>query len=120
MKHFEGTLGGILSENENSINDFQLVFEGLDDSSPQSLQRIKGILVGEMGLSIEDAQNALANHPLTIKRDNNEKLLSVYFENLKNAGAKVAAVNKAPRNNEGEKTANNLCASVSNRQIRPL
>lgn len=42
-----------------------------------------------MGLSIEDAQKALASHPLTIKRSPDEKSLSVFFEHLQNAGAKV-------------------------------
>jgi hypothetical protein len=79
-----------LSIEKSSENQFQLIFEGVDPSAAeQSISRIKAILVGDLNMSIEEVQGALEQCPITIKSDTNENNLSVHYNNLKSAGAKV-------------------------------
>jgi len=48
--------------------NFALVLEGLGDGSGETLRRIKGALLGELGLSVSEAQTALGALPATLRR----------------------------------------------------
>ena len=78
-----------MSQDTKSGKEFELVFEGLEDTSPQALQKVKAVLVGDMEIPVPDVQNILENYPLTIKRSEREDQLNIYFRSLKSAGAKV-------------------------------
>ena len=72
--------------------EFELVFEGPKDDSPETLTRIKGVMIGDCEMSISDVKEALENAPLTIFRSDNEKELKVHFSNIQAAGGKVLLV----------------------------
>lgn len=68
---------------------FQLVFEGAQDDSSDTLRRLKSALIADLNFSVAEAQEFLNNVPLTIKRAQSEPELSVAFKTLQSAGAKV-------------------------------
>ena len=88
---------------KSKTKDYQLVLEGMDNQTPQSLQRIKGILVGDMEIPVEEAQKILSNFPLTIRHADNESELSVYYESLRSAGAQVLILKPQEPSNEQAK-----------------
>jgi hypothetical protein len=69
--------------------NYELILEGLENRDQQTLQKVKGILIGNLELSIPEVQKILESYPLTIKRSENESELSVHYSALKAAGAKV-------------------------------
>lgn len=79
-----------------SVNDaaqnFSLVFEGLDESSPEALRAVKGILLVDLNLSVEDAQRILSSAPAPVKEAASEAELEPLRRKLTKAGARVLVV----------------------------
>lgn len=86
LKNFYGTLK-LSSQFEAS--EFELIFEGVADPSPDAVRKIKGILISDLELSITEVQHILENHPLTIRRSLDENKLLPHYMSLKDAGAQV-------------------------------
>ena len=76
----------------NKPKNYELVLEGLENDNPQTLQKVKGILIGNLELSISEVQKILESYPLTIKRSESETELAVHLNQLKSAGAKVLLI----------------------------
>ena len=73
---------------------YELVFEGPGDQSPDTLRKLKGVMIADLELSIPEVQHILESAPLTIKRSDDQKKLSVYANALLSAGAKVLLVTR--------------------------
>ncbi len=83
------------------------MLEGLENQNPQTLQKVKGVLIGDLELSIPEVQKILENFPLTIKRSESQSDLSVHYESLKSAGAKVLLLKKGDETSTTNEDATN-------------
>jgi hypothetical protein len=72
--------------------DFELVLEGLGDGSSETLRRIKGALLGDLGLTVSEAQTALSALPNTLRRAATSAELDTWHTILTHAGAQVLIV----------------------------
>ena len=80
---------------------YELIFEGTEDTSPETLRRVKGAFISDLNFSVEEVKNILENAPLMILRAPNESELTSLFSTLKKAGGKVAIVKPAESENDG-------------------
>lgn len=71
---------------------WSLVFEGLADESDETLQRLKGIFIADLELSIPEVQEVLGGTRTVILEANSMDLLSPAHDTLMKAGAKVKLV----------------------------
>ncbi|MFM1847288.1 MAG: hypothetical protein RL417_762 [Pseudomonadota bacterium] len=72
--------------------EFKLVLEGIAEDSPEALRRVKGALLGEIGLSVSEAQTVLQALPFTLFTSSNEAELDALHGVLSAAGATVTIV----------------------------
>lgn len=72
--------------------NFELVLEGLGDGSGETLRKIKGALLGDLGLSIAEAQAILEALPHTLCCAATPEELRSWHTSLSRAGAQVAIV----------------------------
>jgi hypothetical protein len=75
-------------------HSYELVFEGVKDPNPHTLQRVKAVLIGDLNLTIEQVKNLLSGDQTLILESQDSLLLNVPYELLKKSGAKVAIVEK--------------------------
>jgi hypothetical protein len=75
-----------------AAENFKLVLEGMIEDSPESLRKIKGALLGDLGLSAAEAQHALESIPCTLSSAPSEAALEAHHTKLHAAGAKVTIV----------------------------
>ncbi|MBN8547842.1 MAG: hypothetical protein J0M12_00855 [Deltaproteobacteria bacterium] len=80
--------------------EFELVFEGPADESPDTLRKLRTSLLADLGLSIPEAQEVLSNVPKTIKTSELEEDLKPLYAALKKAGGKVLIVRPAEPTND--------------------
>lgn len=71
---------------------YQLIYQGPADDSLRTLQKIKGVFVADLELTIPEIQNILANCPQTVRSAESEGELKNAYQLLKSAGAKVLIV----------------------------
>ena len=71
---------------------FELVFDGPLDESPDTLRRLKGVFIAELEFTIDQTIQVLQKFPVTVKRSDSEQSLTKYFNALESAGAKVLLV----------------------------
>ena len=88
-----------MSEKDAS-DEFELVFEGTVDDSIETLQKLKGVFIADLDLSIPEVQSILENAPITIKRAKEELELKPQLAALKSAGAKVYIVRPSAEEEE--------------------
>ena len=84
------TLWGAVSE---ELKDFELVFEGPVDDSPDTMRKLRASLLADAGLSVEQALAALKENPTTIMSADQEDQLLPALNAIKKAGGKVLIVN---------------------------
>lgn len=72
--------------------EFHLVLEGFAESSTDSLRRVKGTLLADLGLSVAEAQTILDSLPFTLFSAADEGALEELYMLLVGAGAKVHIV----------------------------
>ncbi len=72
--------------------NFELVLEGLSESTPDSLRRVKGTLLSDLGLTVAEAQAVLESLPFTLFSAPDEDSLQGLHDILAKAGAKVQIV----------------------------
>lgn len=77
---------------EASSEVFQLVYEGPGDSSALTLQKIKGVFIADLDLSVEQIQKILLTAPVVIQSADTQDDLQAAFNKLNSAGAKVFIV----------------------------
>lgn len=78
-----------------STAEFKLVIEGISDDSAQAIQRIKGILIADLDLSVAQVQEILQGGTRELRRAAREEELFRFYKALKGAGAKVLIVRPA-------------------------
>ena len=71
---------------------YELVFEGPQDATPETLRKLRGSLLSQFNLSAENAKRILEQAPLPLKRASTPEELKPYYELLKRSGAKVFIV----------------------------
>lgn len=76
---------------------FQILFEGPKDSSPDTLRRLKGSLLSDLKLSIDEARQILECAPAPIKSAATSEELKPYLELLQRSGAKATIVANGKR-----------------------
>jgi hypothetical protein len=74
----------------NSIDEFELVFKGPVDDSPDTLRKLKASFLADLEFEISDIQKVLENAPITILRSTNELEIKTICAKLKGAGAIVS------------------------------
>jgi len=79
-------------ESKDSDNELELVFEGPEDDSAETLRKIKGAFIADLEFGVSEVQTILDSAPLTIKKSSSEDSLKVYYKALKSAGARVFIV----------------------------
>jgi len=77
---------------ESEETELELIFEGPEDDSDETLRKIKGAFIADLELGVSEVQEILNSAPLTIKKSSSEDALRVYYKALKNAGARVLLV----------------------------
>ena len=77
---------------ELSQTHFQLIYDGLQDESPDTLRRLKGVLIADFDLSIPEVQEILSKSPSVIKASDSEKEIKQACTRMEFAGAKVHIV----------------------------
>lgn len=82
-------------DNDNSDNsEFELVFEGPKDDSPDTLRALKGAMIADLDFSISEVQHFLESAPLTIRRSQDLSELEVACNKLKRAGARLFIIQR--------------------------
>lgn len=71
---------------------FELVFQGLNNDSPDSLVKLRGIFVADLDLPVEQARLILESAPAVIRSAEKEEDLKIISQKLQNAGAQVIIV----------------------------
>ena len=71
---------------------YALVYEGEVDAKLETLQKIKGVFIADLDLSIPQVRDILAHRPATIKTSATKEDLLTAYEALSKAGAKVMIV----------------------------
>ncbi len=90
-----------MSESEK----FELVFEGPADDSPGTLRKLRTSLLADLGLSVEEAQDALNNAPKVLKVSEVEEELKPLYSALKRAGARVLIVHPVSEESQSNEKA---------------
>lgn len=85
-------LRGNLTVESGSSEQFELIFEGLQDDSEDTLRKVKGVFLTELDLSATRALEILQNVPSTIATSSVEDELAQQYTALKKAGCKVMLV----------------------------
>jgi len=85
-------------------HEFKLVLEGLADDSPDSLRKVKGALLADLGLTVPEAQRVLSSLPFTLFATSEETELIPWERLLHEAGARVTIVRpkKSPSGESAE------------------
>jgi hypothetical protein len=73
-------------------SEFQLVFEGTVDDAPETLQRLKGVMIADLELSVPEVQAILSAAPSTVVAGTSEIELEAMKAVLQQAGARVYIV----------------------------
>ncbi len=73
---------------------FDLVYEGAGDESARTLQRIKGVFVADLSLSIPEVQRIIEHAPATISSAESSDELTEAYEKLAAAGARVLIIRR--------------------------
>ncbi len=71
---------------DDNESQYELVFEGPGDGSPDTLRKLKGAMVADLEMSVAEVQHILESYPLTIKRSESSHDLTIACQLLKNAG----------------------------------
>ena len=71
----------------------KLIFNGPRDDSPDTLRNIKGVLLADLNLSVEEVQNILQNAPQVIIQSDEKESLIPKYKLLHSAGALVTIQN---------------------------
>lgn len=75
-----------------SAEQFELIFEGPGDSSPDTLRKLRAAFIAELEFSIDETIKALGAFPVTLKRADSAAGLDRFHAALQRAGAKVLVV----------------------------
>lgn len=81
---------------------YELIFEGLNDDSPDALRRLKGVFIADLNLSVEEVQNILQSSPTPIFKSPDKTEVQRCMSALKSAGAKVLLVSPKNESENGE------------------
>ncbi len=81
---------------------YSLVFEGPVDDSPTTLQKLKGVFIADLDLTIPQVQNILQNAPISIKGGDTVAELKDTLGLLRKAGAKVLLIGANGESAEAE------------------
>ncbi len=73
-------------------NKIQLVYEGPEDASPDTLRKIKSTFVAELNYSIDETRKFIEETPCVVISSIDEDLVQKMFDCLQAAGAKVLMV----------------------------
>jgi hypothetical protein len=74
--------------------NFELIFEGCDPS-PETIRKLKGVLIADLELDIERARSVLEHPPAMVHSADKREDLERYLKALEAAGAQVLIVDKS-------------------------
>ncbi len=83
-----------MADDKAKEDEFELVFEGPQDESPDTLRSLKGALIADLEFSIAEVQHFLESAPLTIKRSDDVSELELVCNKLKRAGGRLFIVQR--------------------------
>jgi len=84
---------------------YELIFEGTEDNTPDTLRRVKGAFISDLNFSVEEVKNILDNAPLMILRAKSESELQSLYLTLQKAGGKVAIVRPSSEDSHDQENA---------------
>ncbi|MDC0358643.1 hypothetical protein OAO01_07490 [Oligoflexia bacterium] len=79
-------------EGVNCGSKYELVLEGLKEDTPEALRQLKGILITEFSLSIDEVKAILDNFPATLQHASSKDEVQDRFKLLHQAGANVSMI----------------------------
>jgi hypothetical protein len=85
---------------ENSTNEFELVFQGPIDDSPDTLRKLKASFLADLEFEISDVQKVLDSAPTIILKTEDELQVKAICAKLKGAGALVSIVQATRKDTE--------------------
>lgn len=74
--------------------EFQLIYEGPVDDSPETIRRLKGVFIADLELSSEEVQRILSEAPAVIRGAADQKTLEPIKRALSAAGGRVLIVTR--------------------------
>jgi hypothetical protein len=75
--------------------NYRLIFGGLTDTSTETLRRVRTVLVGELGLSVEEAKKIFIEAPSTLLEGRSQQEILSAKVLLENAGALMSLSDSA-------------------------
>jgi hypothetical protein len=78
--------------NNLSQEKYTIIFEGLNDDSPQTLQKLKGIFIADLELPIEEVKRILVEYPSEIYHSNSKQRALIITQAIEKAGGKAKLI----------------------------
>lgn len=83
---------------DQSLNNYSLIFEGPTDESAETLRRLKGVFIADLELSIPEVQKLLESFPTIVRSASSKNELSRALKLIQTAGGKALIVQRAGDN----------------------